>query len=83
MIVEAAWEHVIHVALNMRDEDFGEVMATRWSDNRFDFAADCMRLPGSKLAAIGKSGRAVAAGGVALHQRALVASLIAEHELIG
>lgn len=68
MIVQASWEDVLAVALNMREDDRAEVMTTRWSDSPFDFAADCMRLPGTRLAAIAEDGRAVAVGGVALHQ---------------
>lgn len=68
MIVHASWEHTLRVALNMRQDDYEEVMATRWNDSPFEFAADCMRLPGAKLAALDRSGAAVAIGGVALHQ---------------
>lgn len=67
MITQLDWPSALHVALNMRAEDFAEVMATRWSDSPYDFAADCMRLPGPKLAAFLPNGEPVAMGGVATH----------------
>jgi hypothetical protein len=68
MIVQAQFKDVIDVALAMREDDRREVMATRWTDCPYAFAADCMRLPGSRIAAIHESGNAVAVGGVALNQ---------------
>lgn len=68
MIAEATWQDVLHVALNMREEDRAEVMATSWTDSPFDFAADCMRAPGSRLAVRDRDGVPFCIGGVALHQ---------------
>ncbi len=66
MIATLDWPIALHVAQHMRADDFAEVMATRWNDSRYDFAADCMRLPGPKLAAL-LDGEPVAMGGVATH----------------
>lgn len=67
MIRAATWPDVLSVSLAMREDDRREVMATRWTDDPFDFAADCMRTPGPKLAAL-VDGDPVAIGGVATHQ---------------
>lgn len=66
MIVQATWPDVLAVSLAMREDDRREVMATRWGDDPHDFAADCMRTPGPKLAAL-VDGIPVAIGGVATH----------------
>ena len=65
MITQATWPDVLHVATHMRADDLAEVMATRWSDDPHDFAADCMRLPGVRLVARTDDGEPVAVGGVA------------------
>jgi hypothetical protein len=67
VIVEATWEDALEVCLNMRGSDREEVMATRWSDSPYEFAADCMRAPGSRFTAI-YEGRPVMLGGVAMNQ---------------
>jgi hypothetical protein len=67
VIVEATWKDALEVCLNMRGSDREEVMATRWSDSPYDFAADCMRAPGSRFTAI-YEGRPVMLGGVAMNQ---------------
>lgn len=67
MILPATWPHVLAVSLAMRDDDRREVNATRWAEDPYDFAADCMRTPGPKLAAIRQDGTPVAIGGVATH----------------
>jgi len=65
VITQATWPDAIYVARNMREDDRAEVMATRWSDDPYDFAADCMRLPGVRLVARSGDGVPVAIGGVA------------------
>lgn len=65
MITQATWNDALHVALNMRADDLAEVMATRWSDDPFEFAADCMRLPGSRLVVRDDAGIPVCLGGAA------------------
>lgn len=67
MIVSLDWQHAIHVSCNMRTSDFNEVMANRWNNNPHDFAAECMRLQGLKLACVGGDGIPVAIGGVTSH----------------
>lgn len=68
MIANATWQDALHVALNMREEDRAEVMATSWSEDPFDFAVECIRSPGIKLAVRDENGVAVCIGGVALNQ---------------
>lgn len=68
MIKQATWPDVLEVALRMRADDRAEIMATRWDDDLYSFASDCMRLPGVKLAALDDSGVPVAIGGVASWQ---------------
>jgi len=51
MISQLTWPDALHVALNMREDDFAEVMATRWDEDAYSFAAECMRLPGVRLVA--------------------------------
>lgn len=65
MITQATWPDVLHVALNMRDDDHAEVMATRWNDDPYDFAAECMRLPGAKVVVKDEFGIPVCIGGSA------------------
>jgi len=83
VIVQATWPNMLEVCLGMRADDRREVMATRWSDDPFDFAADCMRLPGTKLAALLPSGEAVAVGGVAVHQPGIGQAWMVGTERIG
>lgn len=68
MIANATWNDALHVALNMREEDRAEVMATSWTDCPFEFAVECMRTPGQTLAVRDENGVAVCIGGVALNQ---------------
>ncbi len=67
MIVELSWERAIYVSTRMREDDLREVMASRWNNNPYDFAAECMRLPGVKMACIDSHGIPVAIGGIAVH----------------
>lgn len=68
MITNATWQDILHVAMNMREADRDEVMATSWTDSVFDFAVECVRSPGAKLAVTDESGTAVCVGGIANHQ---------------
>lgn len=68
MIVPANWEAVVYVSTHMREDDFNEVMALRWDDSPYSFAAEHMRLPGPKYAALADDGTPVAIGGIASHQ---------------
>lgn len=52
MIVKASWPDILEVCLNLREDDFLEVMATRWTNDPYDFAADIARAPGGKFAVI-------------------------------
>ena len=67
MIVNLTWEYAMHVSRNMREVDFREVMANRRDDDRLAFAAECMRLPGPRLACLADDGEPVAIGGIAMH----------------
>lgn len=68
MITQATWPDVIYVANRMRAEDFDEVMATRWDEDPYSFAAECMKAPGIRLVARTADGVPVAIGGVAQWQ---------------
>jgi hypothetical protein len=68
MITHATWQDILHVAMNMREDDRAEVMATSWTDDVFDFAVECVRSPGVKLCVKDKDGIPVCVGGVANHQ---------------
>ncbi len=68
MIDHATWQDILHVSMNMREDDRAEVMATSWTDDIFDFAVECVRSPGVKLVVKDHSGVPVCVGGVANHQ---------------
>ena len=67
MTTQATWRDVLDVSLSMRSDDLAEVMATRWNEDPFEFAAECMRAPGVRLVAR-HEGVPVAVGGVATWQ---------------
>ena len=68
MITDLTWDRAAHVARNMRADDSREVLANSWDDSHQAFAAECMRLPGPKLACVmDDTGEPVAMGGVAVH----------------
>jgi RimJ/RimL family protein N-acetyltransferase len=52
MIVKATWPDILEVCLNIRKDDFDEVMATRWTDDCYDLAASFAQAPGGKFAVI-------------------------------
>lgn len=52
MIVKAKWPDILEVCLNLRQDDFDEVMATRWTDDPYDLASDFAHAPGGKFAVI-------------------------------
>lgn len=68
MIDHATWQDILSVAMNMREDDRAEVMATSWTDDLFDFAIECVRSPGVKLVVRNDAGVPVCVGGVANHQ---------------
>ena len=83
MIAQATWPDVLEVSLKMRADDYAEVMATRWDDDPYSFAADCMRAPGVKLVARDDAGVPVAIGGVANWQPGVGQAWMVGAESIG
>ena len=65
MIVEITWDRAVFVSTHMRIDDFREVMANRWDESPYSFAADCMRLPGPKMCCVANDDTPVAIGGIA------------------
>lgn len=64
----ATWEDMIHVSTHMRKDDFDEVMATRWDDSPYSFAAEHMKLNGPKYVVRNSEGEPTVIGGIAVHQ---------------
>lgn len=52
MIVKATPEDIAEVCRNLREDDYREVMATRWSDSIDDLIASFVSAPGGKFAVI-------------------------------
>lgn len=52
MIVKATPEDIEEVCRNIRDDDFREVIATRWTDSIDDLIASFVSAPGGKFAVI-------------------------------
>jgi RimJ/RimL family protein N-acetyltransferase len=52
MIVKATWPDILEVCLNLRKEDYDEVMLTRWTESEYDLASDFAHSPGGKFAVI-------------------------------
>lgn len=67
-VCAATWEDMIEVSRNMRQDDWDEVMATRWDDSPYSFAADHMRLNGPKYVIRANDDSPVCVGGIAVHQ---------------
>ena len=65
MIASLNWTDAIYIVENMRRDDLEEVIATRWNDDAYGFAAECMNLPGVRLVAKTPDNIPVAMGGVA------------------
>jgi len=82
VITQATWRDVLDVSLSMRADDLAEIMATRWNEDPFEFAAECMRLPGVRLVAR-HEGVPVAVGGVATWQPGVGQAWMAGTESVG